>query len=179
MQLLIYFLILTTIFSCATLSKDECKNGDWQAIGLKDGLEGAPLSKLSEHQKACSEYKIKINTTDYSKARLEGLKSYCEPENGLKVGLNGFTYHGVCNDSKFNKNYKIGSKIYGYKSQLNQFENDLEDAENQLDKEGSDKSYYKSKIKNLKNDIRRTESKLLVLKASVAKDAADFIDLLD
>ena len=39
--------------SCATLSKQECLVGDWQAIGYNDGVAGYQSERLASHAKAC------------------------------------------------------------------------------------------------------------------------------
>ena len=49
---------LLLIASCATLSKDECRAGDWQAIGLEDGAKGRLTSFFDKHVKACAKHEV-------------------------------------------------------------------------------------------------------------------------
>jgi hypothetical protein len=174
-------LFLIFIFSsCASLNEDQCKNGNWDIIGQRDGANGQPLSVLEEHQKACSEYEVKINVAAYKKSRKRGLNQYCTGENGFEVGQSGRAYHNVCKSKKFKKNYKIGRKIYVLEKEIEDLEEDNDDYESKIDTaSATEKSYYRSKIRKNKKKIRKAESKLLIIKVSIAKSAVDFVDLLD
>lgn len=37
--------------ACATLSKQECRVGDWQVIGYNDGIAGYAADRLASHIK--------------------------------------------------------------------------------------------------------------------------------
>ncbi len=81
---------------CSSLSQKECQTGDWKGIGYRDGLQGKQPSEISEHQKACSDYRIKLDTEEYERGREAGLAKYCLPNNGYRLGKNGKPYSFVC-----------------------------------------------------------------------------------
>jgi hypothetical protein len=84
--------IFTILVSCSTLSEKECKSADWSTLGHSDGSKGYKLSRLNKHNKACSEYGIQVNATAYKDGYKSGLKSYCEIDRALQLGLDGKSY---------------------------------------------------------------------------------------
>lgn len=84
--------VATCVFilsSCASLSPEQCKNADWRQIGYTDGANGEPAGRLQEHASACAKADIKPDLEAYLSGRMEGLLSYCQPENGFEVGRRG------------------------------------------------------------------------------------------
>jgi len=123
--------------ACASLSEDECRNGDWSSIGYHDGQNGRPLSRLDEHRKACLPYGTRPDTRAYEKARERGLNFYCTPANGLAVGRRGEYYAGVCPEwaeTGFIINFNIGRDIYEARQRLEHLENDQRALETRLGK---------------------------------------------
>jgi hypothetical protein len=80
---------ILSLSSCATMSEDQCKKANWLDIGRTEGSQGLSLSRVAEHNKACSKYGIKADSAEYKKGYQEGVKSYCTPENGYEVGKSG------------------------------------------------------------------------------------------
>ncbi len=123
--------IASALAGCATLSKDECLQGDWWKIGLADGSQGAPLARLAEHQKACAEFGVKINSQTWLSGRKQGLLSYCQPENAFQLGRrNSGHLAGDCEpfmQNAFLMEYARGQEIY-------RLERDVEDKKNDLGK---------------------------------------------
>jgi hypothetical protein len=100
---------------CASLSEAQCRAGDWQAIGYRDGQTGAPLSRLSSHIKACSEFGISVNEGPYQEGRNQGLAYYCTPAVGVSEGRRGDAYMGVCpatTEPAFLDAYRLGRSVY-------------------------------------------------------------------
>lgn len=91
-------LILCFIASgCASLSKEECANANWDAIGYGDGSRGKSANRFNVHQKACAEHGFKASFADYQDGHLRGLREvFCKPRNGYRLGLNGSGYNNVC-----------------------------------------------------------------------------------
>ncbi len=87
------FLVLA---SCASLSEDQCRAGDWFAIGQNDGAQGRSLSHFTNHARACNEYGIAPNQTQWVAGREAGLPLYCTAENAYSVGRSGRTLNNVC-----------------------------------------------------------------------------------
>jgi hypothetical protein len=90
------FVLLGLLAGCATLSKAQCETGDWRAIGQADGAAGYPLSRLAEHSEACTKHGYRVDEGLYKAGRDLGLRAYCTTDNAAKVGLQGKSYHNVC-----------------------------------------------------------------------------------
>ena len=56
--ILLALLSAMILSSCAPLSEDECRAGNWQAIGQADGAEGRDLNYIDQHAEACAEYGV-------------------------------------------------------------------------------------------------------------------------
>ncbi|OQW54430.1 MAG: hypothetical protein A4S09_06005 [Proteobacteria bacterium SG_bin7] len=129
LRCLCLILLIPFSLACSTLSKEECAQGDWYNIGLRDGQHGYTPNRISEHAKACAEYGSRPDNAVYSKGHTEGLKTYCTPENGYQVGLQGQIYHQVCPanlSGAFQKKYRLGYRIYELKREINQIDNNLQ-----------------------------------------------------
>ena len=83
---------------CASLSADECQQADWRLIGFNDGSVGRPVSRLSEHRKACSKVGVVPEMDTYLAGHREGALRYCTAANGYALGAQGGLDAGVCQD---------------------------------------------------------------------------------
>jgi hypothetical protein len=91
------FVLLAISSGCASLSKEECLGGDWERIGYTDGAAGRSASRIHDHNKACSDYRIAPDITAYRIGRAAGLEQvYCKPRHAYRIGLSGHTYNNVC-----------------------------------------------------------------------------------
>ena len=129
------FLALNALGGCATLSKSQCKVGDWHSIGKTDGKYGRPLDYFEKHKSACKEHNIKAKTALYLKGRNEGLKSYCQIQHQVDLGLSGLQYTHVCKGAivpLLIEANKFGIKISTVKSNLNSVEDQISEVRTQL-----------------------------------------------
>lgn len=46
--------LLLSLSACATISKEEFLNDNWEEIGFRDGTNGRTSGYLQKHAKACS-----------------------------------------------------------------------------------------------------------------------------
>jgi len=74
---------------CASLSPEQCRQADWRQIGFADGTSGVSAARINDHAKACAEVGVRPNLDDYLHGREQGLRNYCQPENGFAVGRSG------------------------------------------------------------------------------------------
>lgn len=81
---------------CATLSKEECKIGNWQAIGYSDGVAGYYPDRLISHAEACSKASVMPDNQAWERGRQMGLKQYCTASNAYTLGRRGTTFNKVC-----------------------------------------------------------------------------------
>ena len=82
--------------SSSTLSKDECRTVDWRTIGYEDGVAGRSGDQIGRHRKACAEYGITPGLDEYRAGRAEGLREFCQPNNGYRAGASGQAYFDSC-----------------------------------------------------------------------------------
>ena len=88
--------ILMVLAGCASLGKEECLNADWRTIGYEDGTRGYSGSRIASHRKACAKHGVTPDLDQYEEGRLLGLREYCTPRNGYRLGTMGKGYNGVC-----------------------------------------------------------------------------------
>lgn len=81
---------------CATLSKEECLTGNWQAIGFADGAAGRTPERLAAHNKACAKVGVAPNYQAWEQGRKTGLKQYCTTTNAYQIGRRGAQLNAVC-----------------------------------------------------------------------------------
>lgn len=117
-------LIAACILSgCATLNESECREADWQLIGLEDGAAGRPIDYIGKHRKACADYAVRPDLAQYRAGHGEGLSRYCTPDNGFKQGRAGKTYENVCPDNlegSFLAGYDTGRQIHDLEAAIDQ-----------------------------------------------------------
>ncbi len=121
-----------TAAGCASLSREECLTADWRAIGFADGVEGRQTSYIDEHRKACADVGVTPSFEAWSMGYEDGLVRYCEPANGLRVGLEGRTYRGVCTGeqgAEFVAAYRAAYDLFDADSDLERARRDLSSAE--------------------------------------------------
>lgn len=87
---------LSGLTGCATLSKEECLTGNWQAIGFADGAAGRTPDYLNSHNKACSKVGVAADYRAWEQGRKEGLKQYCTETNAYQIGRRGTQISPVC-----------------------------------------------------------------------------------
>src|SRR2546421_7515980 len=87
---------ILVLAGCASLSKNQCLNVDWYAVGLEDGAVGRPLERLGDHRRACPEHNVTPQTERYLGGRNEGLKTFCNYQPGYSNGPAGYAYLPVC-----------------------------------------------------------------------------------
>ena len=97
MRILICLVALPLVLAaCATLSEDQCRAGDWRAIGQADGADGRTSDHILRHARACNKIGIAPVRADWEKGRQEGLPLYCRPRRAYDEGARGHTLSPVC-----------------------------------------------------------------------------------
>lgn len=110
-----------SLSGCATLNKNECQTVDWEQLGLQNGQSGQPQTYIAEHQKACAEYKLPVDTAKWEAGWQKGIRNYCTPANGLAVGRQGRTDASMCpadQMQQFSYYNQIGGRVYSAQSEV-------------------------------------------------------------
>ena len=100
--------------SCASLHTHECESNNWHALGVTDGTEGEPASRVNEYRGTCNRYGIQIDTNSYEDGWQEGVTQFCTRESGFSYGMAGQTYKGSCtseDEVDFLLGYELGSRL--------------------------------------------------------------------
>jgi hypothetical protein len=90
------------LFACVASDIDLAAQGDWKAIGFKDGARGQTqrpgedLGKLGE-----------VNLGEYEAGYSEGIHEYCNPNFAYQMGLSGNYYTGICDGTKDAQKFRM------------------------------------------------------------------------
>ena len=71
---------------CNSMSAQECLATDWRTVGYEDGVNGYTGDRIGHYRKACSEHGVTPNLEQYQAGREQGLREFCKPANGFRVG---------------------------------------------------------------------------------------------
>lgn len=103
--------------------KEQCVATDWRTVGYEDGLRGFPAERIGAHRVSCGPHGVTPDLTAYLEGRERGLKEYCLPKNGFRVGVNGGGYANVCSgptEASFVDAYRWGRQIHDARRALRQ-----------------------------------------------------------
>ncbi|MES2106873.1 MAG: DUF2799 domain-containing protein [Pseudomonadota bacterium] len=151
------YLLLTLLGSmagCASLSKDQCLNGNWQQIGFADGTRGLPPDQLNEHAKACSEYGVQTNFEQYMLGRSRGLINYCQPQNAFNIGRAGQGENMAACPPNMQDAFLFEFRRGG---EINQMESELEALRSRISANNSRIYRNDGRISDIRNELRRTD----------------------
>lgn len=122
---LLLLALLAILSGCASLSETECRTGDWEDIGFRDGNRGAGEDRASDHAEACAEYGVQVDRKAWKRGYRKGLDAYCTPENAVEVGLGGGNYGGVCppeSDREFSTHWRAARVVYEQRQRVSQLD---------------------------------------------------------
>ncbi|MEZ5916186.1 MAG: DUF2799 domain-containing protein [Parvularculaceae bacterium] len=116
MRRALVFLLAAAAGGCASMSKEECRLADWQAIGYEDGARGAPGSAISARREICAKKaNVAPDMDAYLVGRAQGLEIFCRPSSGFELGARGGSYQGVCmgeSEYDFAAAYRSGEQLF-------------------------------------------------------------------
>lgn len=94
----LFFSMLLALTGCqsGSVSESQCLAGDWQSVGYRDGVHGLRSSELLEHDNACVKHGVYPDRDQYLIGWQQGIREYCEPDNGYAVGERGAGHNNVC-----------------------------------------------------------------------------------
>jgi len=142
-QLTLGLSVLGSIYllaGCATLSKQECLVGDWQAIGYNDGVAGHYSDRLASHTEACAKANVTPNYQAWERGRKLGLQQYCTINNAYNIGRRGRQLNNVCPITMANTLQVANQKGLDYYT-----------LDSQLDKDNRFLDTYQSEFDKLEN----------------------------
>ncbi len=156
------------IMSCASLSEDSCRSGNWGTIGFNDGVNGALESYVNQHRKACADFGITPDVSAWLQGRTQGLKQYCTPVNAYNEGRSGSELNAVCTrriDRLQLANF-YGLRYYEIAEEIDDLEDEIDDLRERIDTEFGDdpnkeerqlRRFYRNQIETARDKIRDLE----------------------
>lgn len=138
-----YSIRLTSIFAaallfggCASMSKEECLVTDWRTVGYEDGVAGYSGNRIAQHRKACAKHGVAPNLDAYQSGRASGLREFCVPQNGFRVGNRGSSYNGVCPvelEPAFLGAYETGRELNRLRARVSNTANRIDSLRSEID----------------------------------------------
>jgi len=130
--------IAVTVTGCASdsVSESQCIAGDWQTVGYRDGANGYRSTQLLEHQNACVKHGVIPDRTAYMAGWTQGVREYCDANNGYDAGERGDGYNNLCPDDQrqaFLTAYHAGRQLYLARSEVDELEQQIGQREVRLD----------------------------------------------
>ena len=120
-------LLALLVSGCATMDKPECRQADWQIIGIEDGAKGRPVAYIGNHRKACAEYGVQPDLAQYRNGHQTGLTQFCTASNGFNQGRSGRKYSEVCPAElreQFVSAYNTGRRLSLLNSEIDHMRHD-------------------------------------------------------
>ena len=127
---------VAVLAGCNSMSAQECLSTDWRTVGYEDGVNGFAGDRIGRYRNACSEHGVTPDLTQYQSGRDEGLREFCKPANGFRVGARGAGYGGVCPaelDESFVDAYQSGRQLYTLRSRVGSAQSELYSMRSELD----------------------------------------------
>ena len=120
---------LTALASCASISREDCMAGDWQAIGLRDGTAGVrPDIQFDRHQRQCAKVDVTPDRTEWQRGYDLGLQRFCTPLSGLEQGQRGRINHNLCPAglaAGFDEGHALGLREHAQKMRVQNVLNEI------------------------------------------------------
>jgi hypothetical protein len=117
------------------MSKDECLAVDWRTVGYEDGVAGRSGDHIAEYRKACAKYGVRTDLDLYQQGRSQGLREFCQPSNGYRLGARGGNYYGVCPvelERPFLSAFDSGHQLYLLTARVSNAEAELDSKRREL-----------------------------------------------
>ena len=123
--------VLGSLGGCASLSKSECMNANWEDIGIRDGANGQPEEYLIQHSTACAKVNVVPDRGAWLHGRETGLERFCVPRRAYQLGEygNGFDV-GICRNfdqERLQDAYDKGRDVNQRSNELGSIDSEIRD----------------------------------------------------
>ena len=130
-------LALGALSGCASLSKSECLNANWEDIGVRDGANGQPEEYLIQHSTACAKVNVAPDRGAWLHGRDKGLERYCLPHRIYNIGEYGGAFDaGICRNfdqERLVDAYQKGRDVNRRANALSEIDAELRDIRTKLE----------------------------------------------
>jgi hypothetical protein len=136
-RLLAAVALLGSLAGCASLSKSECLNANWEDIGVRDGANGQPEEYLIQHSTACAKVNVVPDRGAWLHGRERGLERFCQPHRMYGIGEYGGSFDaGICRNfdqERLVDAYEKGREVNRRTGILNGIDAELRDIRTKLE----------------------------------------------
>jgi len=129
LSVLMGIVVLGALGGCSSMSANECMATDWRTVGYEDGASGYSGDRVGKYRKACGKHGITPDLGQYQAGREQGLKEFCRPMNGFRLGESGRGYYGVCPaslDAPFVEAYDSGRRLFSLRERVDDTADEIE-----------------------------------------------------
>jgi hypothetical protein len=168
---------MLALAGCATLSEQECRSGDWDAVGREDGAAGAKADQFERHRKACARHAIEPQEAAWRAGYARGLEEFCTPKGGYLAGRDGRGHKELCvgkpQETAFLQALRRGREIDALRKDLDELRRrarDLEVAVLSGEYNDYDTTQARMRIGQLDGELRSREWELERLDADYAAE---------
>lgn len=153
---------LALVASCATLTEEECLQGNWREIGQRDGQAGRTASFIAEHAKACEKAGVVPNQSLWEQGRQAGLPAYCTPSKVYGEGRSGRGLSPVCPSAQLPALQLAndrGRAWYRLTNEMSSLNSEISELQSRIVKEDDRdrRARYLAEIRSLESRIRLLE----------------------
>ena len=138
MRSLFVFIVAATMVACGSnpsVTEFQCRAGDWETVGYRDGSAGMRSTQLLSHQEACGQYGIVPHREQYLTGWNAGVAEYCTAANGFSLGERGGRLNAVCQgelEYPFAAAFAEGRALYLARRAVDRAERQLDSHHNRL-----------------------------------------------
>jgi len=99
---------LIGLTACADMSKSECAQADWRALGREDALSGQTLARFARRSEACLKNGLPADRALYEAGHAQGQAAFCTPARGRDDALAGQAPAALCAVEPVGEPYRQG-----------------------------------------------------------------------
>jgi len=118
---------------CASMSEQECRSGDWEAVGRADGARGARPEQIDHLRKVCARHGVEPQAEAWRAGYAKGIESYCTPAGGYVSGRSATGYSKVCagrpEEAKFLAAFRHGQEVSALRREVRELHQRVRDLE--------------------------------------------------
>jgi hypothetical protein len=146
-RILAALVVLSGLGGCASLSKSECMNANWEDIGIRDGANGQPEEYLIQHSTACAKVNVVPDRGAYLHGRETGLERFCVPHRAYQLGEYGSGFEvGICRNfdqERLQDAYEKGRDVNQRSNELSNIDGEIHDINTRLENNDKEKPLSK------------------------------------
>jgi hypothetical protein len=163
--------VLSALGGCASLSKSECMNANWEDIGIRDGANGQPEEYLINHSTACAKVNVVPDRGAWLHGRERGLERFCVPHRAYQFGESGSSFEvGICRNfdqDRLQDAYEKGRDVHRFADQVDSIDNEIRSINSRLENSDRDRSKDKDKDKDTDKPLSKKERDALMFRLGV------------